>query len=208
VRLDGERALWVSDDGRWQWDAKTQSWVSRSSEGPNSLKSSVSHKTAELDVGPADGPAPASDEHAGLDAGLGLARMWSPPDGKPARRPRVAWPASASSRRIRLLAVGIGAVILAGTALALAFGPGNGATRSDPATPAPAHAYSTQAQESYLRKCRADPGGSEALCGCSLARFQARYSQDEFVALQARFAAQDPTAQQQFAAIAAACIPH
>ena len=88
------------------------------------------------------------------------------------------------------------------------FGLRGGETDPVAATPTPAHAYSTQAQEGYLRNCRANLGGSKPLCGCSLARFQARYSQEEFVSLQDRFAAKDPTALQQFTAVAAACIPH
>ena len=104
--------------------------------------------------------------------------------------------------------------MLAGTAAAALTGIGlavllpGGDTETVGAPPASAHAYSTEAQESYLQQCRANPAGTDELCGCSLARFQARYSQQDFVALQARFAAKDATAVQQFTAVAAACLPH
>ena len=154
-----------------------------------------------------DEPAPTSDEPVGLDAGLGLDRMWSPPGAKPARLTlRRVWSGKRTNRRTRLVLAGTAAAALTGAALAILL-PG-GDTETVGAPPAPAHTYSTDAQESYLQQCRANPAGSDEFCGCSLARFQARYSQEDFVALQTRFAANDPTAVQQFTAIAAACLPH
>lgn len=202
MHLDGERAIWVSDDGRWHWDAEAQSWTSRPSRGD---PTEPVETPATLEPS-ADEPAPAANEPLGLDAGLGLDRMWSPPGAKPARRKlRAAWSGEKASRRTRLLLAGIAAVALTGAALAVLLRGGGADTVVRP--PATVHAYSTEAQESYLQQCRANAGSND-LCGCSLARFQARYSQEDFVALQARFAANDPTAVQQFTAIAAACLPH
>ena len=135
------------------------------------------------------------------------ARMWSPPGAKRARiKLHPFWSGEKASRRTRRLLAGIAAVALAGAAVAVLLRDGGADTLATP--PAPAHAYSTEAQESYLRQCQANAGKYSDLCGCSLARFQARYSQEDFVALQARYAAKDPTAVQQFTAIAAACLPH
>ncbi len=205
VRLDRERAIWVSDDGRWQWDAKAQRWTGRSSTRRGDP--SEPHETPAPDDPPTDEAEPTSDEPVGLDAGLGLGRMWSPPDARSSRRTlRGVWSGAKTSRRTRLVLAGTAAAALTGAALVLLL-PG-GDTEKVGAPPLAAHAYSTEAQESYLQQCRANPEGSDELCGCSLAKFQERYSQEDFVALQARFAAQDPTAVQQFTAIAAACLPH
>lgn len=207
MHLDGERAVWVSDDGRWFWDSETQAWLSLPTSGSDDPPEPFeTPPTPTSDESSADDPVPAPDEPVGLDAGLGLDRMWSPPGAKASSRPPRAGSRGRTSRRTRVLVAGIAAVTLTGAALA--FLPRGGETDPVAATPAPAHAYSTQAQEGYLRNCRANLGGSKPLCGCSLARFQARYSQEEFVSLQDRFAAKDPTALQQFTAVAAACIPH
>jgi hypothetical protein len=235
VHLDGERAIWVSDDGRWHWDEKAQAWTRRPTGRGNQPEPDDPPRDEPSPDDPRDEPSPdeplpgealsdeplpgealsdeptpdespADDEPVGLDTGLGLDRMWSPP-GRPARRKlRLAWSGERMGRRTRLVLAGAAAVVLSGAALAVLLPDGDGGT--DGAPPAPAHAYSTEAQESYLKQCRANPAGSDQLCGCSLDRFQARYSQEDFVALQARFAAKDPTAVQQFTAIAAACLPH
>jgi hypothetical protein len=205
VHLDGERAIWVSDDGRWHWDAEAQSWKSRPTDRGDPTEP-VKTPAAPHESLPEE-PAPAAHEPLGLDAGLGLDRAWSPPGAKPdLRKLRRAWSGERTSRPTRLLLAGIAAAVLTGGALAVLL-PGGGADTVT-APPAPAHAYSTEAQESYLQQCRANAGESNDLCGCSLARFQARYSQEDFIALQGRFAARDPTAVQQFTAIAAACLPH
>ena len=123
VHLDGERAIWVSDDGCWQWDAEAQSWTSRPCRGDPTEQ--VKTPAAPHESLP-DEPTPAADESLGLDAGLGLDRMWSPPGAKPARRKlRWLWSGEKASRRARLLLAGIAAAALIGAALAVLL-PGRG----------------------------------------------------------------------------------